>query len=219
MPDELIEIVGQYVIGTDQAGLREWCQATSTCTRLWKMDLPGSASSCHLDLDNNIRGKYRVDAAYLCHACKPDFMLNRAGAPWVMERIQTVRNLSIKGDEDQMVRLDAEVLYQITKSIIRLSGSFKNLATLVGSSHAYMDTVPVRLSGGPLQSLLRVHPSNESAQCVWSQSISGMVALCRPFKFVRVILSPSIMSGTIEQAQGTGTFAAGYWLCFSVPHG
>ena len=187
------------------------------------MDLPGSASSCHLDLDNDIRGKYRVDAAYLdkavCHACKPDFMLNRAGAPWVMERIQTVRNLSIKGDEDQMVRLDAEVLYQITKSMIRLSGSFKNLATLVGSSHAYMGTVPVRLSGGPLQSLLRVHTSHESAQCVWSQSISGMVALCRPFKFVRVILSPSINGGKIEQAQGTGTFAAGYWLYFSVPHG
>ncbi|CAL5225585.1 g8431 [Coccomyxa viridis] len=107
LPDELIEIVGKHAIGTDQAGLREWCRATSTCTRLWKMDLPGSASSCHLDLDNDIRG-----------------------APWVMERIQTVRNLSIKGDEDQMVRLDAEVLYQITKSMIRLSGSFKNLATL-----------------------------------------------------------------------------------------
>ena len=43
LPNDVIELVGEHVIGTNRAGLREWCRVTSTCKRLWHMQLPESA--------------------------------------------------------------------------------------------------------------------------------------------------------------------------------
>ncbi len=58
LPDELIELVGRQAIKTcSYAGLRQWCQMTSTCKRLWAMQLPGSAERWCVDLDDGMEGE------------------------------------------------------------------------------------------------------------------------------------------------------------------
>ena len=63
LPDELIELVGKAVIDSRQAGLREWCRVTSTCKRLWAMQLPESISEWSLDLDDELGGESKMKQA------------------------------------------------------------------------------------------------------------------------------------------------------------
>ena len=48
--DEVIELVGNEVMSGREAGLRMWCRATSTCKRLWDMQLPSSAIEGYVPL-------------------------------------------------------------------------------------------------------------------------------------------------------------------------
>ena len=65
LPDELIELVGQQAMCDQEDGLRKWCQLTSTCKRLWDMQLPGSASEWCIDLNAGIEGQSKVSLVSL----------------------------------------------------------------------------------------------------------------------------------------------------------
>ena len=60
LPDELIEVVGTHVMswryGDDprHVGIKAWCRITSTCRRLWKLQLP----NLHRDLTSRMSVKF-----------------------------------------------------------------------------------------------------------------------------------------------------------------
>ena len=63
LPDELVEHVGKAIIDSRQDGLREWCRVTSTCKRLWDMQLPESTIEWSLDLDDDFVGESKIKQA------------------------------------------------------------------------------------------------------------------------------------------------------------
>ena len=63
--NDLIYLVGKHVITSPKAGLRAWCRATSTCKRLWNMQLPESSSERLLDMDEGIEGESKAEHAWL----------------------------------------------------------------------------------------------------------------------------------------------------------
>ena len=65
LPDEVIEVVGKHVIGRLREGLKKWCQVTTTCTRLWEMQLPGSASEWWMSPDFDLSGKSKISSIQL----------------------------------------------------------------------------------------------------------------------------------------------------------
>ena len=65
LTNDLIELVGKQVIEDPGAGLETWCRMTSTCQRLWAMQLPDSSSEWHLHMDDDIRGKSKMKQAHL----------------------------------------------------------------------------------------------------------------------------------------------------------
>ena len=60
LPDELIELVGRQVINSQHNGVRTWCRVSSTCKRLWDMQLPGSAIYWSMDLELSIEGESKM---------------------------------------------------------------------------------------------------------------------------------------------------------------
>ena len=131
LPDELLEAVGTQVISRDKAGLREWCRVTSTCKRLWDMELQDSASKWSLYHGGDIEGESKVSYA-LAHSkvpCQGELKYADAGAPWILQRVRTTRELSINWNDGHLMELD--VLRQNVKALIRASRSFDNLTTLV----------------------------------------------------------------------------------------
>ena len=70
LPDPLIELVAEHVIGIARSGLREWCRVTSLCKRLWHMQLPESYSTQLMFLDADyIEGESKMSAV-LFRQCK-----------------------------------------------------------------------------------------------------------------------------------------------------
>ena len=59
LPNEVIELIGKQVIGSPQlgAGLQAWCHLTTTCKRLYAMQLPGSAFEWSIELDFDPEGE------------------------------------------------------------------------------------------------------------------------------------------------------------------
>ena len=132
LPDEVVELIGKRVV--DRYDLSAWCRVTSTCKRLWGMQLPGSASSWTLCIDDI--GSESV--SMLCclldatiHACGTQPALINAGAPWEMLRIRSTRALTIWRTNEPQKKLHLDVLRQTVKALIRASRSFPNLTTLV----------------------------------------------------------------------------------------
>ena len=81
LPDEVIELIGVQVLRNSHFDLRDWCQVTRTCKRLWGMQIPGSATEWGLDLDEeyeDIRGESKGTTKLLAqcnlhaHAVMPD---------------------------------------------------------------------------------------------------------------------------------------------------
>lgn len=68
LPDEVIELIGKEVLSSRQIGLRNWCKLTSTCKRLWDMQLPGSTIHRSLDLNKDIEGESKATVAQPCTA-------------------------------------------------------------------------------------------------------------------------------------------------------
>ena len=136
LPDEVIELVGEQVTGSQKEGLRDWCRVTSTCTRLWAMQLPGSASVWSVRLCSDNEGKFKVTFRSRTQ-CKLRCLYTNsmpfcAGVPWEMQRIQSSRDLTITrwaASSSEVLQLD--VLRQTMKAMIRASRSFQNLSTLV----------------------------------------------------------------------------------------
>ena len=60
MPDDVIKLVGKRIIGSRHAGLREWCRVTSTCKRLWTMQLPDAAFAWSVESKTGMIGKSKM---------------------------------------------------------------------------------------------------------------------------------------------------------------
>ena len=69
LPDELVEAVGKHVL--HRHGLRAWCRVTSTCKRLWGMQLPGSADGWSVRSSDDIEGESKVSALSLAQCNLP----------------------------------------------------------------------------------------------------------------------------------------------------
>ena len=66
LPDEVIELVGRYIIDDWWGdGLRKWCHLTTTCKRLWHMQLPESSREWLVDVDNGMRGESELPLVQL----------------------------------------------------------------------------------------------------------------------------------------------------------
>ena len=65
LSNDLIKLVGQQVIKSPDAGLRAWCRVTSTCKRLWDMQLPESSSEWRLDVREDFEGETKAKQAQL----------------------------------------------------------------------------------------------------------------------------------------------------------
>lgn len=65
LTNDLIELVGKHVIRNPDAGLEAWCLVTSTCKRLWDMQLPGSSSEWLLDMEYDFQGESKTNSAQL----------------------------------------------------------------------------------------------------------------------------------------------------------
>ena len=63
LSDDLIELVRKQALESPKAGVRAWCRVTSTCKRLWDMQLLESSAEWHLDMGKNIRGESKVKRA------------------------------------------------------------------------------------------------------------------------------------------------------------
>ena len=59
LPNEVIELTGMRVIRR-RNGIRKWCRLTTTCKRLWDMQLPGSASEWSVDLNVGMKRKSKT---------------------------------------------------------------------------------------------------------------------------------------------------------------
>ena len=57
LPDEVIELVGMHFL---EPGLRQWCQVTTTCKRLWDMQLPESSFDWVVDLADGMESKSKL---------------------------------------------------------------------------------------------------------------------------------------------------------------
>lgn len=55
LPDEVIDIIGHFTEW--HVGIKAWCRLTSTCKRLWRMQLPRSRRGWEFDSETTIEGK------------------------------------------------------------------------------------------------------------------------------------------------------------------
>ena len=55
LPDEVIELRGEAT--ERHVGTKAWCRPTSTCRRLWSLQLPGSHLGTVLSFDTKIEGR------------------------------------------------------------------------------------------------------------------------------------------------------------------
>ncbi len=76
LSDSLTELVGQKVIGTRQEGLKDWCRVTTTCKRLWDMQLPGSALKWFINLSDDIKGASKGGSGVGFSTHLPNHILN-----------------------------------------------------------------------------------------------------------------------------------------------
>ena len=57
LPDELIELLGTAT--ERHVGIEAWCRLTSTCRRLWRLQLPESHQGVSLSDGTKIEGTFR----------------------------------------------------------------------------------------------------------------------------------------------------------------
>ena len=140
LPNEVVELIGERVI--ERHGLRAWCRMTSTCKRLWSMQLPGSAYAWSIDFDFDIEGESKVNLSSLAqrtgHLTATEPALIYAGAPWAMLRIRSTSSLSINQTLDSPRLPHLDVLRQTVEALIRSSRSFPNLTTLVNAHSIFL---------------------------------------------------------------------------------
>ncbi len=70
LPNVLIELVVEHVIGAEQLGLKDWCRAASTCKRLRGMQLPDIATAWCVNLDSDIKGESEMRSHSLPCMCQ-----------------------------------------------------------------------------------------------------------------------------------------------------
>ena len=57
LPDEVIDIIG---IATERrVGIQAWCRLTSTCRRLWRLQLPQSRCGWKIPAELHIEGMFQ----------------------------------------------------------------------------------------------------------------------------------------------------------------
>ena len=151
LPDELIEHLGRGIICSNKCGrFRKWCRVASTCKQLWHMQLPGTTSEWFviwIEI-SKVSPRRFVAAAQTRLAMHVPLttMLAPAGIPWVLQRIQPVRTLTIytsrtgaRSPPNKMV--EPEVLHHTAESMIRASQSFQDLTDLVGPLFSTHDSL------------------------------------------------------------------------------
>ena len=66
LPDEAIEVVGRYIIDDWWGdGLKKWCHLSTTCRRLWHMQLPESSREWLVNVDVDMRGEFELPLVQL----------------------------------------------------------------------------------------------------------------------------------------------------------
>ena len=152
LPNVLIELVVEQVIGNQQLGLKDWCRAASTCKRLRGMQLPAKATAWCVNLDSDIKGESETRSCSLCtvicHACASILTLARAGAPWVIQRIQSAREIVASRRAPSRLRFShlprvdgQEVLHQTLEAMARASQRLESLTTLVCPLPSFHDAL------------------------------------------------------------------------------
>ena len=106
------------------------------------MQLPGRETAWSVNLDLDIQGASGVRShnlhTVIRHACASNLTMARAGAPWVMQRIQSAREIVASRRSPSRLRLshlpkveDLGVLHQTVKTMAKASQKFEDLTTLV----------------------------------------------------------------------------------------
>ena len=61
LSNDLIELVGkEIIVDEEDSGLEAWCRVTTTCKRLWDMQLPESSSEWLLEMNDDIRSESKI---------------------------------------------------------------------------------------------------------------------------------------------------------------
>ena len=57
MPTEVIELIAEHAI-KQEVDCKRWCRQASTCSRLWKLQLPGEKCSWRLPSTTGVKGTF-----------------------------------------------------------------------------------------------------------------------------------------------------------------